>query len=272
MKYQLAVAAIFKNEALFLREWIEFHRLVGVEHFFLYDNESTDNCREVLKPYVDDGLVTLSRLDLECCQIACYYHAVYMNRQHVRWMAFIDLDEFLFCPDGTDLRAALKPYEEYPAVGVSWRNFGTNGHEARPDGLVIENYTRRAADDFEAHRHIKSIVYPDKTAVSTTAHSFIHWEIDTPAVDENFVPTIGPFRDTANGWTAQRFCLNHYMTKSMEDWLIKRNRGRADMPVDSPEYRRDPNEFLTFDRNDVEDTRILRYAPALRQALGMSEV
>ena len=39
-------------------EWIEFHRLVGVERFFLYDNGSTDDHREVLAPYVEEGIVT----------------------------------------------------------------------------------------------------------------------------------------------------------------------------------------------------------------------
>ena len=36
--HYLAICAIYRDEAPYLREWIEFHRLVGVEHFFLYDN------------------------------------------------------------------------------------------------------------------------------------------------------------------------------------------------------------------------------------------
>lgn len=34
----LPICAIFKEEAPYLPEWIEFHRLMGVERFFLYDN------------------------------------------------------------------------------------------------------------------------------------------------------------------------------------------------------------------------------------------
>ena len=41
---------MFHDEASYLREWIEFHRLVGVERFFLYDHESVDDSREVLAP------------------------------------------------------------------------------------------------------------------------------------------------------------------------------------------------------------------------------
>lgn len=33
--YYLSVCAIFKNEGPILKEWIEYHLLVGVDHFFL---------------------------------------------------------------------------------------------------------------------------------------------------------------------------------------------------------------------------------------------
>jgi len=42
MSAYLSICAIFKDEAPYLPEWIEFHRLVGVERFFLYDNGSGD--------------------------------------------------------------------------------------------------------------------------------------------------------------------------------------------------------------------------------------
>ena len=47
-KVFLSVVAIAKNEAPYIKEWIEYHKLVGVERFYFYDNGSTDNTREVL--------------------------------------------------------------------------------------------------------------------------------------------------------------------------------------------------------------------------------
>ena len=51
-KYYLAVCAIAKNEGPYFQEWIEWHRKQGVEKFYIYDNESTDCTKEVLKPYI----------------------------------------------------------------------------------------------------------------------------------------------------------------------------------------------------------------------------
>ena len=55
----LSICAIYRNEAPYLREWVEFHRLAGVERFFLYDNRSTDEHREVLAPRIEDGTVVV---------------------------------------------------------------------------------------------------------------------------------------------------------------------------------------------------------------------
>lgn len=38
---------------------IEFYRLLGVQHFMLYDNESEDAPREFLQPYIDAGIVEM---------------------------------------------------------------------------------------------------------------------------------------------------------------------------------------------------------------------
>ena len=55
----LVACAIFRDEAPFLAEWIAFHRLVGVDHFFLYDNGSQDEPESVLAPFLAEGCVTL---------------------------------------------------------------------------------------------------------------------------------------------------------------------------------------------------------------------
>ncbi len=58
-EYRLSIGTIFKDEAKWMKEWIEYHLLIGVEHFFLYNNDSTDNYAEVLDPYIKKGIVEL---------------------------------------------------------------------------------------------------------------------------------------------------------------------------------------------------------------------
>src|ERR1700677_829122 len=58
-RYNFSVCAIFKNEATYLREWLEYNLLIGVDHIYLYNNGSTDDSLIVLEPYVKNGTVTV---------------------------------------------------------------------------------------------------------------------------------------------------------------------------------------------------------------------
>ena len=44
------------NEAAYLEEWISYHLLINVDHFYVYNDESTDNTPEVLAPYIKQGI------------------------------------------------------------------------------------------------------------------------------------------------------------------------------------------------------------------------
>src|SRR6266849_2214605 len=132
VRYELTACLKFKNVARFLPEWIEFHQIVGFEHFYLYNNNSTDDYLGALAPYREEGSVTL----YEWPEIPAFpksdEHCVARHRHEARWIAFLDDDEFLFPIKGADVRKVLKRYEAYPAVAVHWLMFGSSGHLRRP--------------------------------------------------------------------------------------------------------------------------------------------
>ena len=255
MKY-LSIVAVLKDEEPNLKEWLDFHKGVGVDHFYLYDNGSTDNTPDLLQPYIKAGEVTYSYNTMDMCQMACYYNALTAFTDQSRWMAFIDLDEFLFSPKG-DLKTTLKDYEPYPGIAVNEVFFGSNGHVRRPAGGVLKNYTKRRKS---VDRHIKSICQPGATLCSAhNPHSFIYSQ-GTP-VNENKKPCRGPFNEPGS---ADILRVNHYWVKSKEEYESKLTRGRADVPSRDPRFRyttgvgRKLNDVWKQD-NEVEDTLILDY-------------
>ena len=68
----MAVVAIMKNEGDYIKEWLDFHLKVGVEHFFIYNNDSTDDMLEILRPYEDMGVVTVVNFPGRKMQIPAY--------------------------------------------------------------------------------------------------------------------------------------------------------------------------------------------------------
>ena len=141
-KYRISICGIFKNEAPFLKEWIEFHEMIGVEHFYLYNNNSEDNYKEVLQPYMDKGLVSLIDWPYDQAQIKAYQNFYETYRHETQWVSFLDIDEF-FCPRyERTLTNWLAKYDKYPVLVIYWRMFGTSGqlyHQS--DQLVIEQYS-----------------------------------------------------------------------------------------------------------------------------------
>lgn len=255
MKYALAACLRFKNEARYLREWIEFHRLFGFEHFYLYNNNSTDNFQEVLQSYIRDGIVTIHDWPSVPASPGADLHCIETYRHEARWIAFIDADEFLFTPDGSDIKAVLAEFEAFPAVAVNWIYFGSSGHERRPEGSVTENYLLRAA---KANRHVKSIVNPRKVIKYENSH---HWFYSRAAlaVNEAGERVYGSFHEPPS---VERLRINHYYSKSAEDFLAK---AMMKSWVDRegarfPSRREDALQAAVAANNEIEDTLACRLA------------
>jgi hypothetical protein len=259
----LAIGAIYRDEAPYLREWIEFHRLVGVERFFLYDNMSEDDHVEMLAPYLDAGTVTLRRWDLFPGQNQSYDHCLEAHRDDARWIAFVDLDEFLFSPTGRPLPEILREFEPWPGVGANWATFGDSGHLTKPPGLVIENYLHRS-DDYRRNCPIKSIVDPKRTLRCGGNPHFFLYEDSALAVDENKQPITAQDHTEAISFDLLR--VNHYVTKSRAERERKIARPVAfDGRIKNAERIRIRDREL----NEVRDETILLYVPALREALSI---
>ena len=96
-KYTISICGIFKNEAPYLKEWIEYHLLIGIDHFYLYNNNSEDDYKSILQPYIKKGLITLTEWPDIPGQISAYKHWYENYRHETKWCTFLDLDEFL-CP------------------------------------------------------------------------------------------------------------------------------------------------------------------------------
>lgn len=259
VKYRLAAFTLFRNEAPELAEWIEFHRLVGVEHFYLYDHQSDDASREVLAPYLERGVVTLSEWSgsayLHEVQIAALRDCVRRVRRETRWLAFFDVDEFLFPRREDSLVEVLeRHYRACSSVSVHWCNFGPSGFAARPPGLTAESYTRRAERDHPLQRAVKTIYRPGRIVRYGGYAAHRAWCLPPTRVD------------------AEHLQLNHYWTRS-EDALRERCRHVRGMLRDALGHyglSHRPSgwqeRLLEFVRRDhaVEDLEISRFLPALR--------
>lgn len=241
----LAVCAIAKDEGPYFREWIEWHRKMGVEKFYIYDNGSTDATREILNPYVESGLVEYVFFPGQKKQLAAYDDCLARHRYDTRWLAFIDIDEFIVPLEDTTLTGFLKRFEYFPAVEINWLIFGSGGQEKKSGEPVMERFLCHSKGEHVLNRHVKSIVDPRRVYNMIGCHEAAR--ISGKAADSHGNPVRRSFRDRTPIQDVIR--INHYAVKSREEFVEKQNRGRA-----SGRQRPVPDSYFTqYDLNDIRE-------------------
>jgi len=256
----LAIAACVKNEAPYIREWIEFHRLQGVGRFFITDNGSTDGTLEMLQEYEAKDIVTL-KIDLTTpVQMKAYRYWLYTLNQREdspQWVAFIDVDEFLFSPGGVKVVDVLRNYTNAGAVAVHWLLYGSKEESTSP-GLVIDRFRYRAKG---VNPHVKSIVNMKDFTANTgpNPHAF---RTTGKVVDENG-NHLNESYAVSEGGTADILRINHYHCKSKEEakrrWAIPR--------ADTGQLRDFEQSFKAHDTNEFYDPSAALYVPSIQKEL-----
>lgn len=177
-KHNLSICAVFRNEAPYLKEWIEYHRLIGVDHFYLYNNNSVDRFREVLNPYIKQGIVSLvqwpDRLGTLIdkypfmwtlsTQIPAYENAAgWRTPKETKWLAFVDIDEFLVPADGNTIIEILERHDESPGVVLPIICFDASSVDTLPKRtLIIETVELTAPPELNVQNRIEKMIFkPD---------------------------------------------------------------------------------------------------------------
>ena len=275
--YYLGLVAIFLGEDDYLIEWIEFHRMMGVDHFILHDNGLEKSSQVLLKPYIDKGIVTHisfpdipglrdgRHADTLSIQQIAYADCIIRFKHHFTYLLQLDIDEFLFPKSHNSISDVLDQYDEsrLARIEINWTNFGDSGHLMKPTGLVIQNFIRSGGNVVpQTIKSISNIRYLSKKLVYTNVHRFSH----RFKLKEVLTKLIWGYPQIIKGKVANDlFQLNHYCTKSKEEFLAKGQKTKKGMQKGMK-----TNEIyikLNSQFNHVEDKTIFRFIPKLEKIL-----
>lgn len=258
--HELVIAAIVKNEGDYIEEWLGYHLLIGVDKFIIYDNDSTDNLKEILGSYIDKGIVDYVSYPGQLMQTKAYTDAINRYKDKTKYLGFIDIDEFIVVSNGQSLKELLHThFDSFKHVGglaIQWYNFGTSGHKSKPEGLVIENYIKRGPSSFRPL--IKTIGNPRMMECCVNPH-FPIYKLGIYNKSETGKNVLGVHLYDSSPLNIH---INHYFTKSEEECMAKFLRGRSDI---NQKYRND--FFKVTNRNDILDDEMLVYANEVKEIM-----
>jgi hypothetical protein len=281
----VVLVGILKEEDAFVDEWIAYHRLLGVEHFYLYDHDPRLPLKRLLHRHrhyvtVTDWLVrhgVHARHQGFSAQVKAYNHYRRHYAKYDQWAAFIDADEFIALKKHASLQEFLREYDDCCAVSLNWFAFGHNGFYENPEGLIVESLTRRRR---EASRAMKTI------CKNACVKDFInpHYPILADGcrrVDGNRRPLSTPLQgDDAHAYNlhyegiGDTACIHHYWCRSFQTFMRRPKRGSVD-GLKGKSFWQTSEEaclerFVTViakTDNEVEDLTLARHAPAIRRYL-----
>lgn len=274
-KYKVSICAIFKNEALYLREWIEYHKIVGVEHFYLYNNNSEDDYQTVLAPYIADGSVTLTQWPQNQAQMQCYHDGIERFKGETEWLTFVDIDEFIV-PNTTDnIYDFLKPFQKKrPVVIAYWKMFGTSGMLNRDtSGLVTKDLTVCWNKYTDIGKVFFNTAFDfDKNDKHNGALHHYSWG----KKGRTAIPPVNVFdkmctfgKNPIPRWVDAAYFplqVNHYFTKTYEEYLQKKAKGDVYFKINP----HDEAYFYEHEmKNQSVDYRIFKYLVRLELKMGM---
>jgi len=246
-KYYLSVGAIFKNETHGIKEWIMHYLHHGVEHFYLINDNSSDNFMESIQEYLDKNIITLFNVNEPYYlgrQRNLYNRHILPIIKESKWLLMIDLDEYVWSKIDVKLSNVLKNCEHLSQIQISETLFGSNGHIKQPK-YIVKSFTKRKSDLSDNGR-MKYFVNTSYEFTSLNIHHATYLnETDniTPEGVNTFIII-----------NREYITLNHYCCQSLDFWNnIKCTRGDADNYL-----VRVYDDFKSYDINEEEDLELYK--------------
>ncbi len=268
-KFNLSICTLFRNESKYLKEWIEYHRLVGVDHFYLYNNGSMDNFTEILTPYFKEGLITLIQWpDLVreqseenaykwalSTQVTAYENAVKIWAiKESKWLVFLDVEEFLVPAENSNLKQILEMYEDSPAVILTSDYFDASEvNVVTKRRLMIETLELTKPPEQNVQKAVTKTIFKPEECIRFSWPPFKY-----------------AFRDEREAVKMSRktMRINHYTNRKKVPWRFSKVKDK--MHVDNRVISEEETTYWLEAGYEIEDQEraIHRFMPELLKKIG----
>lgn len=226
----LAILCV-KNEGAFLIDWLAHHRAVGFTDFLVFSNDCEDGTDAMLDRLADMGWLThvpnpgpWDEGPQWAALKAAGRQAAYRTAD---WAMVLDIDEYVNIHAGDrTIPALLGALPGCDAIALTWRIFGNGGIVDDEDRPVSARFTRAAPAVL--HWPWRALMIKTLFRPALFARPGIHRPKGARGEARWSDPGLGNRLFSAPGQNHYRLAqLNHYALGSMESYLVKCDRGRA---------------------------------------------
>ena len=270
---KICVVAIFKNESHVLKEWLEHYLREGVDTFLLIDNDSSDNYKPILEPFLRSKQVFLKKSKKKNAQVELYNRWL-SEAKKFDWVIVVDMDEFIYARNGFK---TIKEYletvnKDIYKIEIPWKLFGSSGFKKQPNSVIQNFIHRKKFPKFNTHTNHSERVVNIKTIsrgphlqeikVHNSVVANLHQSFPVREVSSNsrLVREIGFWNISFTMINEQllkthSLHLNHYRIQSWE-YYKKVKMTRGDGAYKGFNNIRNRKYFQIHDYKDMKDTEL----------------
>lgn len=265
----ISLCAIFRDESVYLEEWLEYHRIIGIDKVYMYNNLSEDNYLATLAPYVASGYVELIDWPYEGGQMSAYEDCYQKARHKTNWLCFLDIDEFICPHQNKSIKDWLAKHEGMPSVLVYWKMFGTSGKHFREKKLLTEELTVSWPSLYDVGKIFINTDYEPSKIYHHKINSIVNicgMKARVPSLNQfgkfvyfniNRTSTFGKFD----------IQINHYWSKTFAEYIDRKSKRKR---AYNNESVYDMDYFLKHEmKNTSVDYTIYKYIIELKRNMGI---
>ncbi|MFY0692180.1 MAG: glycosyltransferase family 2 protein [Paracoccaceae bacterium] len=268
-KETYTVVSTMKNEGPYIIDWIAHYKTLGFDHILVCTNDCTDPTVEILLRLQELGfctqhntIVRRAGIHRSALRQASRRYDIVMD---AKWVFVCDVDEYLniHMGDGSARALVEGSGEDADVISVPWRVFGPAGIKEFADAPVTSQF-RMAELPWDAEKRPQTGKFVK--SLYTNQHKFQRMGLHAPVSLEDQIAHTKRVLPGGKDYVVNRertdnppvfdhAQVNHYALRSMDSFLVKRARGRANHShhVLGADY------WNRFNLNDEEDTSIDRY-------------
>lgn len=248
-KYNLSVCLCIKNEGKYMPEFLDHYINQGVDHFYIVNNNSSDNIDEVINNPKYENLITfiIDNRDMKILMddSGSYGHKTLLDEniypliiQESKWAIVVDSDEFMFGKNGYTIKTYISELEDHiGCVYVIWNIINPLINE---DGTISETFSITQNKKRLNHDLINTLSWNIQNAnnfgksifrtsmLSEHNKLWLHKVKTSGTTINNYNVVSNDFYDNNNNipyseitYKDLKITLNHYAIRNFEDYKKK---------------------------------------------------
>ena len=231
-KYFFCFTSMAKLENKYVHELINYYKNIGVNKFYLADNNdnTSEKLEDILKNDISSGLVeVIDIIGIKKDQTELYGEVYEKHKYECRWMSFYDFDEYLEFKN-TDNNYNIQNYFSKPifkkcdVILINWIIYNDNNLVKYDNRTINKRFTKPLYNS-EINKFVKSIIKGNLNRnpweYDQTSHRPKH-QLRTCDSNGNRVKT---FNDVIIPPILDNVYIKHFATKTIEEYIDKMKRG-----------------------------------------------